>query len=301
MRIGYPCLNLTLGCKGSKTFRLASYSDKRIIESIENNLDCLLKMLEFNIKNKILFFRLSSSLVPFASHPVCKYDWQRHFKQTFINIGNFIKKHNIRISMHPDQFTLINSIDEDIFKRSYKELLYHSQVLDLMRLDSSAKIQIHVGGVYKDKEKSINRFIKRFNRLDQTIIKRLVVENDGVSYTLKNCIDISGKTGIPVLFDVFHHSVNSSGESIHDGIKVAAQTWKAKDGPLMVDYSIQKPKAKPGSHADSINLRHFKKFLDSTKPYDFDIMLEIKNKEKSALQAIKVLQNDKRFKKSYGL
>lgn len=298
MRIGYPCLNWTLGCKGSKTFRLASYSNNRLIESIENNLDCLLKMLEFNVKNKILFFRLSSVLVPFASHPVCKYDWQRHFKQTFINIGNFIKQHNIRISIHPDQFTLINSIDEDIFKRSHKELLYHSQVLDLMGLNSTAKIQIHVGGVYKDKEKSINRFIKRFDRLDKAIIKRLVAENDDVSYTLKNCIDISGKTGIPVLFDAFHHSVNSSGESIHDGIKVAAQTWKAKDGPLMVDYSIQKPKAKPGSHAESINLSHFKRFLDSTKPYDFDIMLEIKNKEKSALQAIKVLQNDKRFKKS---
>ncbi|UCD55738.1 MAG: UV DNA damage repair endonuclease UvsE [Candidatus Omnitrophota bacterium] len=297
MRIGYPCLNWTLGCKGSKTFRIASYSDNRLIESIENNLDCLLKMLEFNVRNNIFFFRLSSVLVPFASHPVCKYDWQRHFRKTFLNIGNFVKKNKIRISMHPDQFTLINSPDKNIFNRSHKELSYHARVLDLMGLDSTAKIQIHVGGVYGDKQKSIDRFIYRFHKLDNIIRKRLVVENDDSSYTLKNCLSISAKTRIPVLFDVFHHSLNSSGESIHDAINVALKTWKKKDGILMVDYSLQKKGARAGSHAESINIKSFKSFLEKSKPYDFDIMLEIKDKEKSALKAVKALRTDRRFVK----
>ncbi len=56
--------------------------------------------------------------------------------------------------MHPDQFTLINSIKEDIFERSKNELTYHAQILDLLKLDTSAKIQIHVGVAYGDKRRA---------------------------------------------------------------------------------------------------------------------------------------------------
>ncbi|HPM43453.1 MAG TPA: UV DNA damage repair endonuclease UvsE, partial [Candidatus Omnitrophota bacterium] len=177
MKIGYPCINRTIECQGDKTFRLKSYSENRLREVIGNNLRCLAKILDYNTANNILFFRISSELVPFASHPVCKVPWQSIFKPDFIGIGNTIKKQNIRISMHPDQFTLINSRDEDIFGRSVKELLYHAEVLDLMGLDGTAKIQIHVGGVYGDKASSIGRFIKRYQELPGPIRKRLVIEN----------------------------------------------------------------------------------------------------------------------------
>ena len=151
MKIGYPCLNLTIGCKASRTFRLKSFSEQRLIETVADNLDCLMHILRWNVERRILFFRITSDLVPFASHPVCRFDWLGHFRETFARIGAFIRSHNIRISMHPDPFTLINSRDEAIFERSCRELLYHAQVLDAMELDRTAKIQIHVGGVYGDK------------------------------------------------------------------------------------------------------------------------------------------------------
>ncbi|MBN2092117.1 UV DNA damage repair endonuclease UvsE, partial [candidate division KSB1 bacterium] len=89
MRIGYPCINWTIGCKGDRTFRLNSYSETRLIETVQNNLDCLLKMLQFNMANDILFFRITSDLVPFASHPVCSLNWQEYFKTKFAEIGQF--------------------------------------------------------------------------------------------------------------------------------------------------------------------------------------------------------------------
>lgn len=295
MRIGYPCINTSVGCKSSRTFRLKSYSEKRLMETVENNLVCLGRILRFNLKHNILFFRITSDLVPFASHPICKFDWQGSFGKRFKGIGDFIKSCGMRISMHPDQFTLINSLDNRVFENSIRELVYHAQVLDLMELDTSAKIQIHVGGVYGDKKASMRRFVERFEMLDEIVRRRLVIENDDKRYNLKDCLKISAEVGIPMLFDVFHHEVNNSGETTKEAFELFTPTWKPEDGLPMVDYSSQLTSDIKGKHAETLNLGIFREFLEATKPFDFDIMLEIKDKEMSALKAIEIASQDDRF------
>lgn len=290
MKVGYPCINLSLKCRGNRTFRLRSYSTQRIKETISNNLRCLQKILEFNKDNGFLFFRITSDLIPFASHPVCKFSWQKQYIDTFKQLGSFIKKHDTRISMHPDQFTLINSKDRKIFARSLKELNYHKEVLDLLELDQTAKIQIHVGGVYENKEKSIQRFITRFQSLHESLKNRIVIENDDRRYNLKECLSIYNITEIPILFDSFHHEMNNSGETIKEALKIITKTWKSKDGFPMVDYSSQEIEKRKGTHAETIDLDHFKNFLKITMPFNFDLMLEIKDKEKSAYKALKTIQ-----------
>jgi UV DNA damage endonuclease len=295
MRIGYPCINRTIGCTANSTFRLKSYSQSRLKQTIRNNLKCLQKILQFNIEHGLLFFRISSDLVPFASHPANKFNWQKHFKQEFEAIGEYIRKNKIRISMHPDQFTLINSVKEDIFERSKKELKYHADLLDLMKLDASAKIQIHVGGVYGDKKKSMERFVKRYEIIDDAIRQRLVIENDDRLYDLSNCLQINRQTKIPVLLDVFHHKLNNKAQIGTEYFELAAKTWELKtDGVPMVDYSSPKPNGLPQQHSETIDLRSFSEFLKQTEPFDFDIMLEIKDKEKSAIQAIEYAMKDSR-------
>lgn len=288
MRIGYPCINLSIGCKGDKKFRLKSYSTKRLIETINNNLRCLQKILEFNTNHGILFFRITSDLVPFASHSICKFNWQKHFRNTFDEIGSYIKKYGVRISLHPDQFILINSVDQKIFRRSLKELLYHTEILNLLGLDSSAKIQIHVGGVYGDKSKSISRFVSRFEKLEDKLMRRLVIENDDSRYDLKDCILIHNMTNVPVLFDSFHHEKNNSGETLPEAFKLFTRTWKKNDGLPMVDYSSQESGKKKGKHAQTLDIEHFKNFLQFGVPFDYDLMLEIKDKEQSTLKAIEI-------------
>jgi len=176
-----------------------------------------------------------------------------------------------------------------------KELLYHAGLLDAMGLDATAKIQIHVGGVYGNKQESILRFLRRYRELQDRIRKRLVIENDDRRYTLSDCLFIHTETGIPVVFDAFHHQIHPSGESVREACEQAAKTWKDADGTPIVDYSSQAPDAPVGKHTETIDQDHFREFLQATRPTDIDIMLEVKDKERSALQAVEIASRDKRF------
>ena len=295
MKIGYPCINLSFDCRSSRTFRFKNYSKERLISTVKGNLECLQKILQYNLEKDIKFFRITSDLVPFASHKVMNTDWQEIFQSQFNEIGKYIKKNNMRITMHPGQYTVLNSTREGVFRRSLKEIKYHVEVLDLMGLDATAKVQVHVGGVYNDKEKSKARFIQRYNNYKQKIKDRLVIENDDKSYNLADCLEIYQKTDIPIIFDIYHHTCNKSGESIKEGFKKFTKTWNRKDGLPIIHYSDEHPiKGKP-SHSEHIKMSNFKKFIIETKDFNFDIMLEIKDKETSALEAIKYLRNDSRF------
>jgi UV DNA damage endonuclease len=295
MRIGYPCLNRTIGCTPSRTFRLASYTDDRLRDTVRANLTCLAKILAYNNNHDLLFFRITSDLVPFASHPVCRFPWQEHFSGLFEEIGEYIRNHGFRISMHPDQFVLLNTPDERVLRRSIADVMYQVQVLDLLGLDNSAKVQIHVGGVYGNKTAGIDRFVQRFELLDSTLRSRLVIENDERSYTISDCLAIHERTGIPVIMDSFHHSLLNNGERFADLLGPVRQTWKMDDGIPMVDYSSQEPEKRAGAHAEHIVAEDFRQFLETTHPADFDIMLEIKDKETSALEALDISKGDFRL------
>ncbi|MEM4710373.1 MAG: UV DNA damage repair endonuclease UvsE [Candidatus Woesearchaeota archaeon] len=287
MKLGYACINWDL-CK-PKTFKLVSFSEERFHDSFKHNLECLRKTLEWNVQNGFFFFRISSDLIPFASHPVNNIKWWGIYENELKNIGKFIKKNNIRISMHPDQFVVINSPKDDVAKKAFKDLEWHHRLLDSMTLDSDAKIQIHIGGVYDDKEKAIKRFIDNYKKLSNDIKKRIVIENDEISYSLKDVLYISKETKIPVVFDVFHHKILNNNESLKEALLLASKTWKKKDGIMMIDYSTGKTR----KHDVSLNIKEFESFIKQAKNIgiDFDIMLEVKDKEKSAIRALKIIKN----------
>ena len=140
----------------------------------------------------------------------------------------------------------------------------------------------------------MERFVTRFGMLDDSIIRRLVIENDDKLYNLNDCLKINVQTQIPILFDVFHHKLNNSGnQTTEESFKLAAKTWNEKrDGIPMVDYSSQEPNGSPRQHTETINIEDFDQFLKQTQQFDFDVMLEIKDKEESALKAITLAKKD---------
>jgi len=292
MKIGYPCVNETLPCSAAGTFRLASYSEERLVTTVAGNLACLRQILEWNVAQGLLFFRMGSGIVPFGSHEVNTFPWQTHFKADFQALGAYIKQHNMRISFHPDQFVVLNSPDPAIVQRSIDELIYQGSMLDLMELDSTAKLQIHAGGAYGDKDAALARWTDTFHKhLPEAVKARLVVENDDRLYSLRECLGLHERTGVPILFDNFHHECLNHGEPMREALRLAAGTWHpTHDGVLMMDYSSQAPGERKGKHTDTLVPELFESFLADLDGLDVDMMLEIKDKEASAVRGAQLLR-----------
>jgi UV DNA damage endonuclease len=291
MKIGYPCVNDAMDCSAANTFRLASYSDERVVAAVAANLACLRRMLEWNVAQGLLFFRMGSGIVPFGSHAINTFPWQTHFAAEFQAIGDYIKANNVRVSFHPDQFVVLNSPNPDIVQRSIQELVYQGSMLDLMGLDGTAKLQIHVGGLYGERELAISRFATVYASLPAAVKARLVVENDDRLFSLHDCLQLHELTGVPILFDNFHHECLNHGEPMHEALKLAANTWRpTADGVPMMDYSSQAMGERKGKHTDNLVDDQFREFLTHLQGLEFDVMLEIKNKEISALRAVAILR-----------
>ena len=299
MKIGYACLAVGVKDTNYRTCIMKNATDERLTELISHNLCSLENIIDYNIKNDIKLFRVTSDLIPFGSSSVNTLNWSDMFKEQFKKIAEKIKNNNMRISMHPGQYTVLNSPKEDVVKRAIEDLEYHTKVLENLGVGQNGKIILHIGGVYGDKESAIKQFIETYEGLDKTIKRHLVIENDDKSYTLEDVLSISKQTGIPVVFDNLHHNINSYEKEKSDRywIEECKSTWKEEDGDQKIHYSQQDKEKRRGSHSKTIDSKEFYEFYKSLKRDDIDIMLEVKDKNLSAIKCINLITKDKNIKK----
>ncbi|MCX8154275.1 MAG: UV DNA damage repair endonuclease UvsE [Candidatus Micrarchaeota archaeon] len=280
MNIGYPCVNYTIKRSTNNTFRLSSYSHNKVRETIQKNIDHFWDILRFNLDNDIYFFRLGSQFIPFASHDVFDFNWQHEFRDQLSELGRFIREQKIFITMHPGQYVVLNSPNEDVVRRSIKELDWHAELLDIMNIDGW--IQIHIGGIFGDKQSAIQRFIENYRRLPARVRRRLALENDDRLYNFSDVKQISERLNTKIIFDIYHHKLNPSEHSLEEILSYLKSP--------VIDYSSGD---KYGRHHDTIHLDDFLEFYTVSEPYQPKIMFEIKDKEKSVLKAINHIKSKK--------
>lgn len=294
MNIGYACL--TVGVMNTKisTCMLKNASLERLTSLIQSNLNALDHILDYNIENGIKLFRISSDIIPFGSHPVNSLEWWTLFELQLKEIGEKARANDIRLSMHPGQYTVLNSPDQGVVERAVLELQYHAKFLDAMGLGFESKIVLHIGGAYGDKVTAIERFRKQYRCLDKNVRSRLVIENDDRVYTIADVLSIGQKEGIPVVFDNLHHKVNPDNryEEIQ-WITACKKTWKQEDGTQKIHYSQQAESKRLGSHSLTLDMDDFQQFYNSISDFDLDIMVEVKDKNLSALKCVNVISSPK--------
>ncbi len=284
-RIGYACMNLDTFPNSFRTCRKEKVTEERLYEIISHNIEVLEAMIDYNLRYENRMFRISSSLIPFASSPLNTLDWKTIFKDRWNILKDRIREGDIRISCHPGQYTVINSPDDKVVRSSIEELEYHADLMELLSGDSRHKMILHIGGVYGDKERAAERFIEVYNsKISEKVKKYLVIENDERLYTVSDILIISSKTGIPVVFDNLHHRINPSMDGISTGeiISRVAATWKGEDGRPKIHYSQQAEGKREGAHSETISAGQFiKDYKEIYSRFAVDIMLEVKDKNRS--------------------
>ncbi len=292
MRIGYACLAVNVPHTKIRRCLLKNASEERLLELIDHNLYALENLLDYNFQNGIQLFRICSELIPFGSSPVNRVHWWRIFSHRFLSIGEKIKEFDMRVSMHPGQYTVFNAEKEEIASKAFDDLFYHNRVLDSFGLGPEHKIILHIGGIYHDRVRSMKRFITNFRHLDNSICNRLVIENDDKCYPISDVLRIAEEIATPVIFDNLHHNVNPGKEKKNsiEWIEICRKTWLEKDGIQKIHYSQQAPGKNPGSHSKTIELNEFMDFFQTIRHMNLDIMLEVKDKNLSAIKCMQALK-----------
>ena len=296
-RLGYVAMTLNLeDASPSGTVSVAVFNKLpdeearmyRLAKVTKKNLHNTLRILRYNLAYNIKVYRLTSKLIPLATHPlVDHWNYVDEFKDEFKELGDFIKENNFRVSAHPDHYTLINSDSPKVLEESIKDLDYHVKLFEAMGLeDYKYKLVMHVGGLYKNKPTSIERFKTNYVKLPDRIRKRIILENDDKSYTAADVLGICKELKIPMVLDVHHHNCANNGESLVDMLGDIFSTWDDEYFKPKIHFSTPKSPKEFRSHADYIDPDDFTAFLKMAFQLgrDFDAMLEAKNKDSALLQ-----------------
>ena len=302
IRLGYVAISKALeNTTTSSTITYTNFEKEnkpydKLYKIINNNLNSLIEILNYNIKNNLHFYRLTSKLIPLATHKEVNYNYIIPFKDKFLQIGNLIKQNNLRIDLHPDQFAVLNSTNKSVVDNTFKILEYHYKILNALNIKDKIII-LHIGSNNFGKQNSIKRFINNFNKLPQHLKKCIAIENDDKIFTLNDCLYISDILKIPVVLDYHHFLCNNTGEKIEEMIQKVFLSWKNKTPKIHFSSPKSNLKKEFRSHNDYINVDTFIDFINKIKfiNKNFDIMLEAKAKDDALFRLVRQLK----FKENY--
>ncbi len=246
LRFGYVSTALSLWeATPSRTLTFTNWKKQeeasrkeKLYHITEQNLKNTIRILHYNIAHGIELYRMSSSLVPLATHPEVKWDFVTPFGDLFKEIGNLVQKHHLRVSFHPNQYTLFTSPQEHITTNAIIDMTYHYEMFEAMGLHKNASINIHVGGAYGNKEEAIGRFNENFVKLDENIRKQTTLENDDKTYTAEETLRVCEQHGLAFVFDYHHHWANPGEQTVEELLPRIFATWKGRESLLNSTYPL---------------------------------------------------------------
>ena len=293
IQLGLCCLNTTLKKQNppvypSRTMIMRMIEEKGIDElksRILKNLEDLLIMIEWNEQNGIRVFRLSSDLFPHkTNHKVEDYSFD-FAKDLLRQVGALANKYGHRLTFHPGQYNVLGTPNPLALKKTIEDLEYHADILDLMGMGKDSVMVIHGGGMYGDKEATIERWCSEYHKLPDKIKNRLVLENCERCFSIKDCILISHKTKVPIVFDTHHYECYKQlhpcekFEKPDFYIPYILQSWHIR-GIKPKFHVSEQGSGRCGHHSDYIEtIPDYLLHIPDLYAVDIDIMIEAKMKE----------------------
>ncbi|MFH5187159.1 UV DNA damage repair endonuclease UvsE [Paenibacillus sp. TAB 01] len=303
VRLGYVAMSMRVhNASPSKTMTATNFAKledraaaiRKLERIAAENLHNTLRLLKHNKAHDIELYRCSSKLIPLWSHEMLQgWDPLSVLKDDFAELGAYAKENGMRLSFHPDHFTVLSTPRAEVLRNSQQDLSNHTAMLEAMGLDLSGKNNIHIGGTYGNKATAMKRFIEHFMELPDPIRLRMTLENDDKTFTALETLEACEKVGAPMVLDIHHHQVNHNGESAAELWPRILHTWNgqtkqasAEALPPKIHVSSPKNDKDIRSHADFIDASTLYDFLRSIASYtpNLDVMIEAKMKDEALFQ-----------------
>jgi UV DNA damage endonuclease len=294
--LGLCCINNSLRkhdifCSRTVISRL--YTKDKADALTKKNLEDLCTLIDWNSKNNINVFRMSSDMFPRITDGeidrkdrVCVSDYADYLQKA----GELVKRTGQRITMHPGQYNQVGALDSSVFERTSEDLQNHAEIMDVMGIDENGILTVHGGGVYGDKETTTRRWIEQFSDLPRSVKNRLCIENCERQYNIEDCLHIAEECKIPVIFDSHHfdcyNQIHGTSFVADDYVVPVLETWGSRR--MVAHISEQKIGSRIGAHSDFIE--KIPEYLLSI-PRDLELSIDIEVEAKAKEEAIKYLSD----------
>ncbi|AUR86431.1 UV-endonuclease [Vibrio phage 1.084.O._10N.261.49.F5] len=252
----------------------------KLIPTIKKNLQALSAQIKrvSSLPDNQKMFRISSDLLPLYTHIElgALYDEtvMSMIRSSLSHTGELIRKHNIRVSSHPSQFTTLSSDNPDVIVNSIRDLEHHVMIFESMGLnpdDHGVVINIHANGKSFDLPESA-----------QHLFNWISLEPDEKQAGFNKVLGLCETYGVRMVLDLHHHWCEN-GEYLSfnsDNTIRALKTWPSSQRPLL---HISQPrglssKKEMCAHSDMIdNLKLIEYLRPWLSVFDCDVEVKFKN------------------------
>jgi UV DNA damage repair endonuclease len=242
-------------------------AEQKLWDLMVGNIEATRKLVEKvgSLNENLRMVRLSSDILPvYTQQDWCGF-WRRsdvraYCERAFGAVGALARKNNVRLSMHPGQFTVLASENPGIVDRSIEEFEYHADMARWMGYGKSFqdfKINVHISG-----KLGPDGIRSAYQHLTPEARNCITIENEENAWGLNDCLLISDI--VPIVLDVHHHWIRE-GEYISptdDRVKRVVDSWRGVR-PTM-HYSVSREDYLVG-HDGSTSPVHAQLLLDGYK------------------------------------
>jgi len=183
-------------------------AEQRLWDLMVQNIESTRKLVTRvgTLNEHLRMVRISSDILPVYTQADWSYFWRRadvvaYCERHFREIGDVARKHNVRLSFHPGQFTVLASDNPGIVGRSIEEFEYHADMVRYMgygKKFQDFKINVHISG-----KQGPDGIRSAYKRLSPEARNCITIENEENSWGLDDCLSISDV--VPIVLDVHHH------------------------------------------------------------------------------------------------
>tara|TARA_A100001015_G_scaffold118963_1_gene131912 strand:- start:7317 stop:8333 length:1017 start_codon:yes stop_codon:yes gene_type:complete len=187
-------------------------AEQRLWDLMVHNIKAFENLIQYvgGLSDELHMVRLGSDVLPVYTEPTWSYFWKKpdvreYCEKHFARVGELARKLDVRLSMHPGQFTVLASDNPNIVNRSIEEFEYHVDVARWMgygRQYQDFKINVHIAG-----RKGPAGIIDAYPRLSPEARNTITIENDEMSWGIEASLELRDK--LALVLDIHHHWVKT--------------------------------------------------------------------------------------------